>query len=307
MRTRSPTGRRTMKPMAPLVVLVCAGMLAAACSTAGSTWIAEPLYESDKGGWEQSGTAEAEDSPIPPRFGGTRSPLPGRQAVILHSDPRPEPLEAVGAVAIGAAATPKLGRDLGTFRNTYYDFPNEGDFEGEPVSLMNAQCQVIEQVPRAFFETVCVQGSGMLSSGTPVSFNRRDCSCAEVCPRTHQKICFDALDAATFPWGRGATGKRITPLVTVASDPDVLPMGTAVFIPEFQGLPRDLGNTGQHDGCFLVQDRGLKVKGRHVDVFTGDPAITRLWNDLVPSNRGVTVIVDYPRCSAPTSVEVSDS
>jgi 3D (Asp-Asp-Asp) domain-containing protein len=217
--------------------------------------------------------------------------------ITLSSDPRPQPLAPIGADSPRRTYASIRGRLLGTFKNTYYDFPNEGDFEGEAVALMNSQCQRIKAVPRGFFESVCVQGSGMLSSGTPVSFSRRDCSCAELCPRTEQKICFDALDASAFPWGRGATGQSITPLLTVAADPDVLPMGTGIYIPEYDGLPRDPSHSGKHDGCFLVQDQGLKVKGRHVDVFTGDPAVTRLWNQLVPSNRGVTVVLKHPRCA----------
>jgi hypothetical protein len=70
-----------------------------------------------------------------------------------------------------------------------------------------------------------------------------------------------------------------------------------LYIPEFEGLPRELNGTSRHDGCFIAQDRGLKVKGKHIDVFTGEPALTRLWNRLVPSNRGVTVVIDSPRCA----------
>ena len=51
------------------------------------------------------------------------------------------------------------------------------------------------------------------------------------------------------------------------------------------------------DGCFIAQDRGSSVSGQHIDVFTGHATITRLWNTLVPSNKGVTVIVDSPRCA----------
>ena len=69
-----------------------------------------------------------------------------------------------------------------------------------------------------------------------------------------------------------------------------------VAIPELDGAPR--GNGGETmDGCFVVEDRGLRVKGEHVDIFTGLSANTALLNERVPSNQGVTVVVEAPRCA----------
>ncbi len=189
------------------------------------------------------------------------------------------------------------GKVLGKFRNTYYDFPSESEHTGPAVALKNAECQTIKDVPKGFYEAVCVQGSGTLAGGQTVSFAKRDCSCAAVCSKTGQKICFDALDPKQFPYGRGATGGAITPLYTVAVDSDVIPLGTTVYIPELEGMPRDAESSGLHDGCFLAQDRGLRVKGKHVDVFTGHPSMTRLWNKLAPSNDGVTLVLDSPKCA----------
>ena len=80
----------------------------------------------------------------------------------------------------------------------------------------------------------------------------------------------------------------------MAVDVAVIPLGTPLFIPEFVGLPRADGSP--HDGCFIAEDRGIKVVGRHVDVFMGDPSMTARWNALVPSNRGVRVLPRDPRC-----------
>jgi len=201
------------------------------------------------------------------------------------------------AVARRVAVAASEGRMLGSFRNTYYHFPSENEFSGNNVALFDAKCDAIKEVPRDFHDAVCVQGSGLLSNGVTVSFAKRDCSCALECPRTGQHICFDALEKDRFPWGRGAAGKAITPLLTVAVDTDVIPLGTPIYIPEYAGIPRDGAQRSFHDGCFIAQDRGLKVKGRHVDVFVGDAATAELWNRLVPSNQGVTVVVDSPRCN----------
>ena len=180
------------------------------------------------------------------------------------------------------------------FRNTYYDFPREGAGDKD-ATLYDASCAPIVRVTQKFHDQVCVQGSGRLGMGQTVSFARRDCACAAVCPRTGQKICFERLDPARFPHGRGANGRAITPLYTVAVDVSVIPLGTPLFVPELAGLPRADGSP--HDGCFLAEDRGLKVVGRHLDIFTGDPTMTVRWNALVPSNKGVHVRVGDPRCA----------
>ncbi len=267
--------------------------LVGACATAGSTWMAQPLPGDDdawSGGSDKPPDA-AHEAPVEPQahtlHGGRELPAP----LTLGAGPRPPTRRP-------PVKTHKLqGKVLGTFRNTYYDFPDEADYKGKPVPLQNASCHPIAKVPRGFFEAVCVQGSGTLNDGSTVSFAKRDCDCAEVCPRSGQKICFDRLDPARYPWGRGATGKPITPLLTVAMDTSIVPLGTPIYIPQYDGVPRDAARDSFHDGCFIVQDRGMKVTGKHVDIFTGHHSITELWNHLVPSNKGVTVVVDSPHCA----------
>ena len=274
-----------------------------ACSTSGNTWLNEPMQTY---AWEHDpapapstvSTSEADPKAAVPE---------GVQSRVISDAPNTDdrfitPAQAPDAPA--AAGTPRIvnpvaagGRVLGAFRNTYYDFPSEADFSGDTVALKNGKCKTIKTVARSFYEAVCVQGSGTLSSGSTVSFAKRDCDCAELCPRTGQHICFDELDAKAFPWGRGATGRAITPLLTVAVDSDLVPLDTPVYIPEFDGVPRDASRTALHDGCFIAQDRGVRVKGEHVDIFTGHREITALWNSLVPSNRGVTIVLDSPHCA----------
>jgi 3D (Asp-Asp-Asp) domain-containing protein len=266
------------------------GAVALGCTTAGSAWMAQPL--------------DGESANLPPPLEtaeDTRNAAPRKstQTRVISEPPATDAMAGARAstnlIAEGTSAA-LGGRVLGTFKNTYYDFPSEADFGGQTVSLMNGACKPIVSVPRAFYESVCVQGSGTLRSGGTVSFAKRDCSCAAECPRTGQHICFDLLDRQQFPWGRGATGKGITPLLTVAVDSSVIALGTSLYIPEYDGVARDLSGGAKHDGCFLAEDRGLAVKGQQVDVFTGHREITQLWNRLVPTNSGVTVVVDSPRC-----------
>ncbi len=243
----------------------------------------------------------------PPPRATENEELPGPERARINPAPGP-PSEEELADAAGKRPSlalqgqkkrdlnrPLDGELLGVFRNTYYDFPAEFNFSGPRVPLMNRSCQAIGQVPRGFYEAICVQGSGTLTSGATVSFSKRDCSCAEVCPRTGQKICFDALDQEEFPWGRGALGKPITPLLSIAVDSNVIPLGTVVYIAEYDGIERQPGGA-RHDGCFIAEDRGMKVKGEHVDVFTGNPSTTQHLNGLIPSNQGVHVYAGTARC-----------
>lgn len=261
-----------------------AALCVAACGTAGTSWVAEPSRSS-----EPSTDPRSFQPPEP--HAPSVQPRPVRR--ILPPEPRAP--ERGGAPAPPAPDADD-GTELGMFRNTYYNFPHQLDYRGPSVSLFDARCRPLAAVPRAFHDTLCVQGSGSLASGRTVSFARRDCECARLCPRSGQKICFAELDPERFPWGRGAAGTAIVPLRSVAVDVRVVPLGTPLFIPEFVGLPLEASGTGSHDGCFVAEDRGIKVIGQHVDVFTGRVAMTRVWDARVPSNQGVTVFIDSPRC-----------
>jgi 3D (Asp-Asp-Asp) domain-containing protein len=269
---------------------IAALLCIAGCSTAGSTWVAGP---SD--GPDNSEDPRSFQPPEAQRANVQRRPVTRilePKPVDPERGPLPEPPPGDGS----NGGEPSSGTELGMFRNTYYNFPHQLDYAGPSVSLFDAECQPLAQVPRAFHDTLCVQGSGSLASGRTVSFARRDCACARTCPRSGQKICFAELDPKAFPWGRGAAGTAITPLRSVAVDIKVIPLGTPLFIPEFVGMPLDARGTGTHDGCFLAEDRGIKVVGQHVDVFTGRVAMTKVWDARVPTNQGVTVFIDSPRC-----------
>jgi len=206
--------------------------------------------------------------------------------------PPPSPSDASSP----SSASSGTGRRLSEpFRNTYYDFPAEGP-GAQAATVFDATCKPIGKVTQAFHDQVCMQGSGRLRSGATISFAKRDCDCAAECPRSGQRICFEKLDPKQFPTGRGSTGKPVTPLRSIAVDPEVLPLGTVVYIPEYDGLPTAEPNA-VHDGCFVAEDRGSKVVGRHIDVFTGDPSMTQRWNQLVPSNLGVRLELGSARCA----------
>ncbi|KYF67376.1 3D domain-containing protein [Sorangium cellulosum] len=288
--------------------------LVAGCTAkAGADWVhdgsSEPQIARGGGGWlhapasddggRDRGAASAGGpggrvarAPGDPRRGAADADLgQDEPAILVREHGRPARAADAAQAARGTRTASDPGPGL--FRNTYYDFPTEGGGPKDAV-LYDAACAPLASVPRAFHDQVCVQGSGRLASGDTVSFARRGCACADVCPRTDQQVCFERLDPRRFPYGRGATGRPITPLRTVAVDSSVIPLGTLLYVPELVGLP--LPGGGRHDGCFVAEDRGIKVVGRQIDVFTGDPAVTARLNALFPSNRGVRPVLDDARC-----------
>lgn len=275
-----------MPPRPAFAALVALAFIGACAGRTGNDWIDDPAVEqrraSDRG-WAAGAPGKAQ--------GGGREPgelagIPMEEGAL--DEGAPAAIEAHSAAPRAVDPT-----DPQLFRNTYYDFPRD-QAGTKDATLFDASCAAIAQVTRAFHDQVCVQGSGRLETGATVSFAKRGCACAAVCPRTSQQICFERLDPARFPHGRGATGQPITPLKTLAVDSSVIPLGTTVFVPELAGLPRPDGHP--HDGCFVAEDRGIRVVGRQIDVFTGDPTVTARWNALYPSNRGVHVRLDEPRC-----------
>ncbi|HVY47853.1 MAG TPA: 3D domain-containing protein [Minicystis sp.] len=277
--------------------LLVLAAIAVGCGGNGKEWVKSLPDEHDpvqQPGWNNDPAApEAPDPLGDAPDAGPRSELaPAPAWAPARDGDEPPGAERVTYAGDGAG----LLNDL--FRNTYYDFPKEGRGKRD-ATVFDASCHPIANVTKAFHDQVCVQGSGRLASGQTISFAKRGCECAATCPRTGQKICFEALDPAAFPAGRGATGKPITPLRTVAVDVSVIPLGSVVFIPELVGLPRPDGSA--HDGCFVAEDKGIRVQGRQVDVFTGDPGLTARWNKLFPSNRGVHVRLNEPRCMSAKS------
>lgn len=287
----------TIRHIAPLALVFLS-----ACAS-GKKWVNAPLRapSGDRGIRLMEGPPPEKDTgerhnPAQPSSSINPPPKPLTEEELADAKSKRPALKLKGEKRL-VKPGPVDGQLLGVFRNTYYDFPSEADFTGPKTPLMGPSCKAISEVPRGFYEAICVQGSGTLLSGATVSFAKRDCACAEVCPRTGQKICFDKLSKQEFPWGRGARGTAITPLRTIAVDSNVIPLGTKIYILEYDGASRSPGGA-RHDGCFIAEDRGMKVVGDHVDIFTGNPRVTEHLNQIVPSNDGVHVYLGTARCES---------
>lgn len=278
----SPGEGATFAMQIPKLRVITAALALVLAGCAGRDWVRPethtPAVKDDVGWLDVAPSAPVLSTPVPPAAPPVKA-----------TDASPTPLKAIELE--GSAITGDV------FRNTYYFFPEEPSYpeQGETRPLFDGNCHALRTVSQAFHDKLCVQGSGRLATGETVSFATRDCACASECPRTGQRICYELLGARAFPWGRGATGRAITPLRTVAVDSTAIPLGTVLYIPEMNGL-RDLEGRS-HDGCFIAEDRGSKVKGKHIDFFVGSAVNGEAWNHAVPSNRGVHVVVGASQCS----------
>lgn len=65
----------------------------------------------------------------------------------------------------------------------------------------------------------------------------------------------------------GSAGHVLTPYVSVAVDPEVIPQGAALILDA--GLPEYKGRKSRVTGPVLAHDTGGAIRGRHVDLFCG--------------------------------------
>ncbi|MGQ9678131.1 MAG: 3D domain-containing protein, partial [bacterium] len=64
----------------------------------------------------------------------------------------------------------------------------------------------------------------------------------------------------------GHGGYSLTELKSIAADPKVIPLGSAVYIPQAENVVVD----GKRlNGIFYVHDIGSAIDGKHIDIFIG--------------------------------------
>lgn len=72
-------------------------------------------------------------------------------------------------------------------------------------------------------------------------------------------------------YGDGIRNYILVPYRTIATDRNVIPPGTVLYIPDARGAVITLpdGQIITHDGYFFAGDTGGAIKGNHIDVFIG--------------------------------------
>lgn len=151
------------------------------------------------------------------------------------------------------------------------------DMTSTMVDMLDVNDQVIASIPQAVAERIAMEGSGYLPADPlyvePDSKAGALLNLAndEGWPRAR----FIEIDKVNFPWGMSGMGEALVPYWTVAVDKDVLPLGTIIYVPAYDGYVLPNGFTtvtgaSVHDGLFYCGDISWSFKGKQIDVFTGD-------------------------------------
>jgi 3D (Asp-Asp-Asp) domain-containing protein len=106
--------------------------------------------------------------------------------------------------------------------------------------------------------------------------------------------CFEQLDIADYPFGRGAGVRPLVPFKSVAIDPRLIPLGDPIYIPEFDGLTLPDGSI--HDGCVRADDTGGGIKRRKMDFFVVTYGNFRFLLDQLQNVTWITPHIEAPRC-----------
>ena len=159
---------------------------------------------------------------------------------------------------------------------TYYYLPQITDGSGD-IPLRDKDGN--ELGPKLSLKDWCnsaLEGSVriLLKSGEKVTYNYSGTSeeyqndCSSFFKFNLGKTKFK-LTSSTF--GDGVNDYRLIPYRTIATNPELIPTGTLIYIPEARGAIIELenGETITHDGYFFAGDIGGAIKDNHIDVFIG--------------------------------------
>lgn len=153
---------------------------------------------------------------------------------------------------------------VGWFDVTFYWVAEEDPTEKQRKVLYDRTCRPLAKVSRSFARKIAMEGTGRTRDG-------RTLNIAGHCRCKRQRRCYSetSLDK---PWGLGVAKTPLAPFRSIAVDPDIMPFGTALYVPALDGvrMPGEppWGNF-VHDGCLLAADRGGNVRGHQIDIFAG--------------------------------------
>jgi len=192
------------------------------------------------------------------------------------------------------------GEFLGTFKWTHYWIVFEDDFPGaKNTKLVHwKDCSVIAWVSKNYYDQIKVEGTGFLSDGRLIN---KYGNCPSACNMSGYK-CFNEVDKQEAPFGHGSQDNPLRPYISVASDVNVVPFGTVLYVPALDGveMPDEHNMIDYapfvHDGCVVAEDEGSSIDGYHLDFFSATHADYLIIDEAMNDIGKVDVYINSPKC-----------
>lgn len=195
--------------------------------------------------------------------------------------PLKDGLSAIQGVALSDTSLQEYQNPPLSATGTYYFIPQLEHHDGG-IDLLDGnerptgfKLSLCDWCKAAIEGTVAIKKSGkttLLSYKTRSTRLLNDCrSCARYKNYTGYDKTGRVLWQISNGYGLGSKGYKLVPYRTIAVDPNVIPLGSVVFIPAAVGIK--ITETGKtpwtHDGYFFAADVGSKIVGDKMDFFLG--------------------------------------
>jgi 3D (Asp-Asp-Asp) domain-containing protein len=165
-----------------------------------------------------------------------------------------------------------------------HEIPKDDDLE--KVNIYTRDGIYLGTYPDKFAWHLRMEGTGVLADGRVINYHGK-------C-RYGYGTCFEVMDPATHPYGRGAGPRPLVPFKSVAVDPRFIAIGEPFYVPEFDGMV--LPDGGRHDGCVRADDTGGGIKKKKMDFFVVTYANFRFLLDQLWGVIWITPHIEAPRC-----------
>ncbi|MCX8015485.1 MAG: 3D domain-containing protein [candidate division WOR-3 bacterium] len=150
-----------------------------------------------------------------------------------------------------------LMKYLGKFKVTFYWIVREIDYSGPkntPLYLENGG--ILGYFPADFIADFKKEACAELKGGKLISYLKK---------ANKVRVVREFL---------GVNGYTINPLKSVAVDPEIIPLGSKLYIPALTKLPNN-----QHNGIVYAHDIGSMITGNEIDIFVGYKQDCKLLTD----------------------------
>ncbi|MEO0090748.1 MAG: 3D domain-containing protein [candidate division WOR-3 bacterium] len=143
----------------------------------------------------------------------------------------------------------KQGRYLGKFKVSFYWIVKEEDYKGKRnIPLYLDDGKLLGYFPASFVRDLKIESCAQLRDGRIISYLKKK----------------NRVKVVDRPLG---CGFKLTPLKSIACDPEFIKLGSLLYIPNIFGLKINANET--HNGLFYAHDIGSEIKGRKIDIFLG--------------------------------------